>query len=54
MGADHYKINLNYTKLKDLDVKYILSSRDLSEFVNDESKLLKLYSENGFNIYSVE
>ena len=54
MGADHYKINLNYKKLKDLDVKYILSSRDLSEFVNDESKLLKLYSENGFNIYSVE
>ncbi len=53
MGADHYKINLNYKQIKDLNVKYILSSRELEEFSEEDIKLTKLYEESGFNIYSV-
>ena len=53
MGADHYKINLNCNQVKDLNAKYILSSRDLTEFSNNNIKFEKIYSENGFNIYSV-
>lgn len=53
LGADHFKIYLNYKQLKDLNVKYILSSRDLNEFSDDSVDMEKIYSENSMNIYKV-
>lgn len=51
--SDTYKINLNYKQLKDLNVKYILSSRDLSQFSDDELSLEKLYQKENLYIYSI-
>lgn len=53
LGADHFKIYLNYKQLKDLNVTYILSSRDLEGFSDDSINLEKIYSENSMNIYKV-
>lgn len=53
LGADHFKIYLNYKQLKDLNVTYILSSRDLNEFSDDSVDMEKIYSENSMNIYKV-
>lgn len=51
--SDTYRINLNYKQLKDLNVKYVLSSRDLSEFSDSEIQLEELYKEENMYIYLV-
>lgn len=51
--ADALKLNLNYDKIKKINIKYILSSRDLSIFNDNNIKFEKIYSEDGSNIFKV-
>lgn len=51
--ADSYAINLNYKKLIDLDVKYVLSDKELSDYSDDEIQFVKLDNIDGFMIYEV-
>ncbi len=53
IGPDHYKIYLNYKQLKDLNVTYIVSSRDLTEFSDDTIEISQKYLDSGMGIYEV-
>ena len=50
---DTYKINLNLNKLKDLDVKYVYSIRELEQYNNLSINFEKVYYEDGCYIYKL-
>lgn len=50
---DATKLCINKDKLKDINVKYIVTSRDLKEFNSDYIKFDELYNVEGFIIYKV-
>ena len=52
--SDCYTINLNYKKLKDLNIDYILSMRDLLEFSDDEISLREIYRQTGMYLYKID
>ena len=53
IGTDYFKVHMNYNKLKELNVEYILSSNNLKEFEDNEIKFDILYEEKGFIIYHI-
>ncbi len=50
---DSIKININPDKLDDINVKYVLSSKNLEKYNNDNIKFEKLYDEYGLLIFKV-
>ena len=52
--SDCYTINLNYKKLRDLNVKYILSIRELVEFSDEEISLQEQYRQTGMYLYEIK
>jgi len=53
LQADNIKINLNYKKVLDLNIKYILTNRDLTIFNDENIKFENMYSEDGCNIFKL-
>lgn len=51
--GDHIIMNLNISQLEDLNVKYILSSTDLSNFNSNNVRFEQIYIEDGIMIYKV-
>lgn len=53
MYFDAFKINISLTKLKDIDAKYVISSRDLSKFSNKDIVFDNIYNEYGIYIFKI-
>lgn len=53
-SPDAFTLNLNIDELAKLDVKYILSLRDLSNYSNDKIDLEKIYEFNEYEIYEIK
>ena len=51
---DSIKISLTSEKIRELGVKYILTTRDLDQFDTEDVKYQKIYDEDGMIIYHVE
>lgn len=51
---DSIKISLTSEKIRELGVKYILTTRDLEQFDTEDVKYQKIYDEDGMIIYHVE
>ena len=51
---DSIKISLTSEKIRELGVKYILTTRDLDQFDTENVKYQKIYDEDGMIIYHVE
>ena len=51
---DSIKISLTSEKIRELGVKYILTTRDLEQFDAEDVKYQKIYDEDGMIIYHVE
>jgi len=51
--ADSLKLDLNYKKLLDLNIKYILTNRDLTVFNDENMKFESIYSQDGCNIFKL-
>lgn len=54
IGQDNISLKITLEKLKELNIKYILTRRDLKEFETEEIKLNEIYSEVGMIIYRLE
>lgn len=50
---DRIDLKLSTMKIKDLNIKYILTIEDISEFSNDIVTLKSIYEEDGIRIYKV-
>lgn len=50
---DLFTVNLTEDNLRQLNVKYVLSSRDLTEFSSDQLRITQLGSANGFVLYEI-
>ena len=50
---DLFTVNLTEDDLRQLNVKYVLSSRDLTEFSSDQLRITQLGSANGFVLYEL-
>lgn len=50
---DLFTVNLTEDNLRQLNVKYVLSSRDLTEFSSDQLRITQLGSANGFVLYEL-
>ena len=51
---DSIKLYITTEKLKELGIKYVVSTRNLEEYNTDEIEYEKLYGEYGLNIYQLE
>ena len=51
---DAIKLYLTPEKVKDLGVKYIVSTRDIDEFDTEEVDFVQIYNEQGISIYRVD
>ena len=49
--ADSIKIYLNYSTVKELGVRYILTNREIDNFNSEEIQFEQMYNEQGFLIY---
>ena len=54
IGQDNISLKITLEKLKELNIKYILTRRNLKEFETEEIKLNEIYSEMGMIIYRLE
>ena len=52
--VDAIRLNVNYEKVKDLQIKYLISNDDLEKFNTDDITFTKIYDEYDFKIYLVE
>lgn len=53
LNPDYFSLSLNINKLKTLNVKNILSPKELSEYNNSEIRFEKMYDEYGFKIFTI-
>lgn len=53
LGTDSIKIDLNTEDLKKMDIKYILTSRDLEQFSDNNISFFERYNEDGYRIYEI-
>ncbi len=53
-SPDLFRVNLKIADLKTLEIDYILTKRNLSEFSGDDVSLEELAHENGFRIYGID
>ncbi|MDB7095567.1 hypothetical protein PM724_16735 [Erysipelatoclostridium ramosum] len=53
ISNDHVGLDLNVDQVKDIDINYIISVSDLSEYSNDMISFEKEYYEDGLYIYRV-
>lgn len=51
--SDYVKVKINVDDLKNLNITYILSNRELEEFNTEEVKFKPIYNEQGMLIYKV-
>lgn len=54
IGQDNIRLSVTVEKLKELNIKYILTRRDLKEFETEEIKLNEIYREMEMIIYKLE
>lgn len=54
MYADQFTVNLNVSDLERLDVKFVLTKRDLSEFSDESINFTELTRANGFIVYELQ
>lgn len=53
-SPDAFTLSLNIDELTKLDVKYILSIRDLTSYSNDKINLERIYKNNNYEIYKIK
>ena len=50
---DMCEVKISFEDIKELGIRYVLTSRDIEDYSNDEMKFENLYSEDGLSIYRI-